>query len=215
MAANTGAVALVGAMLSANLLAQAPPGAEELARRIQARQQTIQDFTASFEQVVSSPLLPTSAERGDLKVKRPGRFSLVYATGDKNEYWGDGTTLRVYHKRDRFGTQSALPDDNEAPTWMSFLAGRGDLVRDFSARFAENQPAGEWHLVLTPRRSPASFASLELQVDRQTLQLRGLVVVDAQGTTNRYRFSNLRENVGLTDRAFQFQFPKGVDVQAR
>jgi outer membrane lipoprotein-sorting protein len=69
--------------------------------------------------------------------------------------------------------------------------------------------------VLTPRRSPASFASLELQVDRQTLQLRGLVVVDAQGTTNRYRFSNLRENVGLTDRAFQFQFPKGVDVQAR
>jgi outer membrane lipoprotein-sorting protein len=121
--------------------------------------------------------------------------------------------LHSHFARDRYVTQMALPAEGEAPTWMSFLAGRGDLVRDFTARLADAQSQSEWRLVLTPRVPQADYKSLTLDVDRGSLQLRGLVVVDAQGTTNVYRFTNLRENVGLADREFQFQVPKGVAVK--
>ena len=55
---------------------------------------------------------------------------------------------------------------------------------------------------------------MTLEVDRASLQLRGLSVVNTQGTTNRYRFTNLRENVGLPDSDFTFQVPRGVDVRS-
>jgi chaperone LolA len=210
-------VGLFGALTllaAAVLSAQAPPSAEELARRVQARQQTIRDFTATFTEQVASPLLPkASSEQGEIKVKKPGRLRMAYRTGDRNQFVADGTMLHAYFVKDRYVTQSPLPGGDEAPTWMSFLAGRGDLVRDFDVRLAETQPAAEWHLLLTPRQPEAAFKSLRLEVDLRTLQLRGLAVVNAQGTTNTYRFTNLRENVGLADHEFHFQVPKGVDVR--
>ena len=196
------------------LCAQAAPDAAALAARIQARQATIQDFTADFTETVSSPLLPnTSKEQGQIKIKKPGRLRMAYRTGDRNEYVADGRTLYSHFVPDRYVTQSPLPDAEEAPTWLSFLSGRGDLARDFNARLADTQPPGEWHLLLTPRQPQADFASLTLQVDRKSLQLRGLTVVNTQRTTNHYRFSNLRENVGLPDREFLFQMPRGVVIR--
>ena len=195
------------------LLGQAPDAAV-LAARIQARQATIQDFTANFTETVSSPLLPnTSKEQGEIKIKKPGRLRMAYRTGDRNVYVADGKTLYSHFVPDRYVTQSPLPDADEAPTWLSFLSGRGDLARDFNARLADPQPPDEWHLLLTPRQPQADFASLTLQVDRKSLQLRGLTVVNTQRTTNHYRFSNLRENVALPDREFLFQMPRGVVIK--
>lgn len=196
------------------LRAQAAPDAAALAARIQARQATIRDFTAHFTETVSSPLLPsTSKEQGEIKIKKPGRLRMTYRTGDRNVYVADGKMLYSHFVPDRYVTQSPLPDADEAPTWLSFLSGRGDLARDFSARLADPQPPDEWHLLLTPRQPQADFASLTLQVDRKSLQLRGLTVVNTQRTTNQYRFSNLRENVGLPDREFLFQMPRGVVIK--
>jgi chaperone LolA len=190
------------------------PDAAALAARIQARQATIQDFTADFTEAVSSPLLPnTSNEQGEIKIKKPGRLRMTYRTGDRNVYVADGKTLYSHFVPDRYVTRSPLPDADEAPTWLSFLSGRGDLARDFNARLADAQPPDEWHLLLTPRQPQADFASLTLQVDRKSLQLRGLTVVNTQRTTNHYRFSNLRENVGLPDREFLFQMPRGVVIK--
>ena len=208
------ALALTVLALPRALCAQAAPDAAALAARIQARQATIQDFTADFTETVSSPLLPnTSKEQGQIKIKKPGRLRMAYRTGDRNEYVADGRTLYSHFVPDRYVTQSPLPDAEEAPTWLSFLSGRGDLARDFNARLADTQPPGEWHLLLTPRQPQADFASLTLQVDRKSLQLRGLTVVNTQRTTNHYRFSNLRENVGLPDREFLFQMPRGVVIR--
>jgi chaperone LolA len=208
------ALALTALVSPGALRAQAAPDAAALAARIQARQATIQDFTADFTETVSSPLLPnTSKEQGQIKIKKPGRLRMAYRTGDRNVYVADGRTLYSHFVPDRYVTQSPLPDADEAPTWLSFLSGRGDLARDFNARLADPQPPDEWHLLLTPRQPQADFASLTLQVDRKSLQLRGLTVVNTQRTTNHYRFSNLRENVGLPDREFLFQMPRGVVIK--
>jgi outer membrane lipoprotein-sorting protein len=38
------------------------------------------------------------------------------------------------------------------------------------------------------------------------------VTVDDQGGRSTFSFTNLKENVGLTDKAFEFKIPRGVDV---
>jgi outer membrane lipoprotein-sorting protein len=67
-------------------------------------------------------------------------------------------------------------------------------------------------LKLVPRTPQPDYDWLVVLVDPGSLALRGLVTADAQGGTSLFTFSNLKENVGLSDRDFTFQMPRGVDV---
>ena len=63
-----------------------------------------------------------------------------------------------------------------------------------------------------PRTPQSEYDWLVLVVDRATLEIRRLVTTDSQGGTSTFVFTNLRENVGLPDKAFTFTIPRGVDV---
>jgi outer membrane lipoprotein carrier protein len=188
--------------------------APALAARVQARYATINDFTASFVQTQTNPLLPKPVvERGTVKVKKPGRMRWIYTTGDRNEVVSDGSRIYSYFRPDRYVAVTAMPKAGEASTALLFLTGRGDLTRDFTAALASDQPSGEWRLELRPRVPQADFELLTLEVDRATLAFRGLIVRDPQGGTSAFRFNDLRENVGLPDRDFDFAIPRGVEVR--
>lgn len=190
------------------------PAAADLAARVQARYNTIHDFTADFTQRQTSPLLPRPVvERGDVKVKKPGRMRWTYATGDRNQVVSDGTMIYFYFPSDRYVSPSPMPKGDEASTALLFLAGQGNLTRDFVVSLPADQPADEWRLLLRPRAPEADFETLTLEVDRATLAFRGLVTVDEQGGTSAFRFTNLRENRGLPDREFAFAIPRGVEVR--
>jgi outer membrane lipoprotein-sorting protein len=51
-----------------------------------------------------------------------------------------------------------------------------------------------------------------LEVEPGTYRLCGLITTDAQGGTSTFSFANLKENVGLADKEFEFKAPRGVDV---
>lgn len=208
------ALVLAGGWLPAGPTEAQAPGADELAARVQARYATIRDFTADFTQTQTNPLLPRPVvERGTVMVKKPGRMRWTYTTGDRNETVSDGTRIYNYARADRYVAMAPMPGPGEASTGLLFLAGHGDLTRDFTARLPPDQPPGEWHLELTPRTPQPDFQTLTLQVARDTLAFRGLVVVDEQGGTSAFRFDDLRENVGLDDQAFTFTIPRGVEVR--
>ena len=73
-------------------------------------------------------------------------------------------------------------------------------------------PAGTKALKLVPKIPQPDYDWIVLFVDQTTLGLRGLMSTDAQGGTSTFSFANLKENVNLTDKAFAFQMPRGVDV---
>ena len=66
-------------------------------------------------------------------------------------------------------------------------------------------------LALVPKAKQADFTSLIVQVDRRTMELRGLVNSDDTGSWT-YRFQNLKENANLADKEFTFTPPRGVDI---
>ena len=109
---------------------------------------------------------------------------------------------------------ATMPPDDRASTAVLFLAGKGNILRDFSVEPAmvPDQPAGSVGLKLTPKRPEREYEWLELVVDATSYGLRMLVTKDAQGGTSTFRFTNLRENVDIPDKEFVFTMPKGVDV---
>jgi outer membrane lipoprotein-sorting protein len=104
-------------------------------------------------------------------------------------------------------------DDPTTPAL--FLAGKGNLTRDFAASIVDvpaGSPAGTRALKLVPKKPQPDYDWLVLLLDPATLSLRGLVTTDAQGGTSSFAFTNLKENIGASDKEFAFKIPRGVDV---
>ena len=215
------AAALAGALivtLAAPALPSADPQAtaDELARRIQTRYEAVRDFTANFTQTTRSALLPqTSTEQGSVKIRKPGLMRWEYTEPERKTAGSDGKDFYIYVAADRVVTYQALPRPGEETTALLFLSGRGNLATDYSAHLPANQPAGEWHLALTPRRAQDTYSYVILIVDRQSLRLKGLETVEPEGGRSTIRFTNYRENVGLSPGEFQFARPRGVEVIRR
>jgi outer membrane lipoprotein carrier protein len=208
-------VVLLTAAVTLGARAQTP-SAVDLARQLQARYTTIRDFTADFTSVSEDGLLHKKAtQRGNVRVKKPGRMRWIYTAPDKNQLWADGAKLYWYEPAARQVYVSDLPKANEPSTAFNFLAGLGDLVRDFTPSLPSVQHEGEWRLALVPKVAQADFASLTLVVDAKSFALKGYTTVDQQGATLTMTFANMRENVGLPDSDFSFTPPKGVDVIKR
>jgi outer membrane lipoprotein carrier protein len=193
--------------------AQTRPAPDALARSLQQRYQGIKDFSADFVHSYRGGVLKTQTqERGKVSVKKPSRMRWTYASPEKKEFVSDGVKIYSYIPQDRQVIVSEVPPDNQATTPALFLAGKGDIVRDFSATYVEPTVLGTLALKLTPRRSEPDYEYLVVAVDPATLQIRALTTRDRQGGESTLVFTNLKENQGISDKAFAFSIPRGVDV---
>jgi outer membrane lipoprotein carrier protein len=212
------AVALaLGVMLtSVARVRTAETTAAELAQALQKKYDGIKDFSTDFTHAYEGGVLHKQiTERGHLLVKKPGKMRWDYSAPDEKQFISDGVKMYSYIPQDKQVMVTSVPPMDEAGTPTLFLAGKGNLTRDFTATLADTpagMPAGSRALKLVPRARQQDYDWLVLVVDSASLALRGLVTVDAQGGKSSFSFANLKENVGLADKEFAFKIPRGVDV---
>src|SRR5262245_44165516 len=193
--------------------AQSKPAADALARSLQQRYQGIKDFSADFVHSYRGGVLKTqSQERGTVSVKKPSRMRWTYTAPEKKEFVSDGVKIYSYIPEDKQVIVTDVPADNQATTPVLFLAGKGDIVRDFSATYAQSAIPGTLALKLTPRRNEPDYEYLVVAVDPASLQIRALTTRDHEGGESTLAFTNLKENQGISDKVFAFRMPRGVDV---
>jgi outer membrane lipoprotein carrier protein len=189
------------------------PAPEALAKSLQQRYQGIKDFSADFTHNYRGGVLKTQTqERGKVSVKKPSRMHWTYTAPEKKEFVSDGVKIYSYIPQDKQVIVSNVPADDQATTPALFLAGKGDIVRDFSASYATSTIPGTLALKLTPRRSEPDYEYLVIAVDPTSLQMRALTTRDREGGESTLVFNNLKENRGISDREFAFRIPRGVDV---
>ena len=206
------AVVLASVLAEASA-AQTRPSPDTLARSLQQHYQGVRDFSANFVHTYRGAVLKTQArEQGTVVVKKPGMMRFVYTAPEKKEFVSDGRKIYSFIPQDRQVIVSPVPPDNQASTPALFLAGKGDISRDFTAAYVDSPVAGAVALKLTPRREEAEYEYFVLTVDPASLQWRALTTRDRQGGESTLIFSNLKENQGVSDKEFVFRLPRGVDV---
>jgi outer membrane lipoprotein carrier protein len=202
-------IAVVGA-------AAAPPTASELAAALQRKYDGVTDFAADFVHAYEGGVLRKQiTERGKLQVKKPGKMRWEYTAPEEKLFVSDGVKMYSYIKQDKQVIVSDVPAADQATTPTLFLAGKGSLTRDFTPSLVgapAGSPPGSQGLKLVPKTRQREYDWLTLVVDPVSLAIRGLVTVDAQGGTSRFSFTNMKENVGMADKVFEFKMPRGVDV---
>lgn len=205
------------AVLTAILISAAIPHAQTkrpadaLARDLQARYQSIRDFSADFVQSYRAGVLKTQTrESGTVAVKKPGKMRWTYVKPERKEFVSDGSKMSIYIPEDKQVIERDTAD--QATTPDLFLSGRGDIARDFTPSYVDSTVAGTIALKLVPRKSEPEYEYLILALDPVSLQIRGLTTRDHQGGESTLTFANIRENRGLSDRDFVFRPPRGVTV---
>lgn len=194
----------------------AEPTAADIARSLQRKYSGIRDFSADFTQDrTGGPLNKHQTQRGKVLIKKPGKMRWDYQSPEKKLFISDGINLYTYLPQDRQVLITPMPSDDKATTPILFLAGKGDLTRDFVPSLtplANGMPQGSQSLKLTPNTRQADYEWLTLTFDPITLTLRGLSTLDAQGSVQTFTFLNWKDNPGLDDKQFAFKAPAGVDV---
>ena len=207
------AIALLCAAVSTTAVTQSRPAADALARSLQQRYQGIKDFSADFVHSYRGGVLKTqSQERGKVSVKKPSRMRWTYTAPEKKEFVSDGVKIYSYIPQDKQVIVADVPPDNQATTPALFLAGKGDIARDFSATYVQSTIPGTVALKLMPRRNEPDYEYLVVALDPASLQMRALTTRDHEGGESTIAFTNLKENQGISDKEFAFKIPKGVDV---
>jgi outer membrane lipoprotein carrier protein len=208
-------IAAIGALavLTDGILAQAADSPEAVARALQKRYDGIRDFTADFVHTYRGGVLRTETrEQGRVTIKKPGLMRWVYLKPEPKEFVSDGHKVYSYIPQDKQVIVADVPPQDAATTPAMFLAGKGEIVRDFTPTFEGNAAPGTVSLKLTPKKAEPEYDYLVVAVDQKSLQLRALTTKDRQGGQSTLSFANLKENTGISDKEFAFRVPRGVDV---
>jgi outer membrane lipoprotein carrier protein len=186
---------------------------KEVAGALQTKYDRVRDFTADFTQHhVSILKRKGSTHRGKLQIKKPGKMRWDYTAPEKQLFVSDGRTIYLFVPADNQVTVSPVPQEDTASSAAMFLLGKGNIVRDFTVTFIPNAPQGTWGLRLQPRIAERDYDWLEVIADRTTMQIRQLTAANKQGGQDTFTLANFKENVGLSDKIFEFTIPRGADV---
>jgi outer membrane lipoprotein carrier protein len=198
-------LALAGLVFAA---AAPVPEVSRIVERVEARHRRVSDLTARFVQSYRSGLLGREiVEKGTLSLKRPGRMLWEYREPERKTFVADGQRVFFYVPADRqvvVREQSGLRG-----IAMSLLSGEGSILAQFEATLED--AGGATRLRLVPRKPDADVERATLDVDPEG-RITAIEIVDPQGSRSRFRFEGIRENVGLPDRLFRFEIPRGVEV---
>ena len=211
---------LAGALMAAVALVlsaeAAPLPPAELAAALQKKIDGVRAFSADFVHTYRGGVLRKEiSEKGRVQVLKPGRFRWDYTTPEVKQFVSDGLKVYSYVPADKQVIVTSVPEADGASTPALFLAGKGNVTRDFVASAAvvpQGAPAGLVALTLVPKTPQPDYDALVVLMDDTTYALRGLVTSDAQGGTSSLFFNAIKENVSLSDKDFAFRMPRGVDV---
>ncbi len=188
---------------------------QEVLNEVQDRYEKTSDFEANFiQEYISKVMKQLNKGEGKVYFKKKGMMRWDY-TVPKQQLISDGHTLWYYQPEEKQVLVSDVSKVLKERTPLAFLAGEGNLSRDFNLlnlNESVSQKEDNYVVELAPKEPLATLSKLILTVDKKTHIVLQADVVDGLGNVTRTRFIDIKTNVGLSNSFFQFTIPPGTDV---
>ena len=188
---------------------------EAILIEIQKRYESTNDLEATFLQEYIGKVMKR-VQKGEGKVffKKKGMMRWDYQNPNQ-KLISNGVTFWYYQPEENQVFVSDVSRVIKERTPLAFLAGEGDLSRDFKIiNFNESvsQKEETFVLELAPKEPNAALSKLTLTVDKKTHYVIQADVFDGLGNVTRTRFVSIKTNVGLSVSMFNFTIPPGTEV---
>ena len=182
---------------------------------IQSRYEKTNDLEASFlQEYVGKVMMRPQRGEGKVYFKKKGMMRWEYRVPNQ-KLISNGLTLWYYQPEENQVFVSDIAKVLKEKTPLAFLAGEGDLSRDFTLlnpNDPTSQKEGNFILELVPKESYATLAKLVLAIDKKTYYVVQADVFDELRNVTRTRFIDIKTNVDLPNSFFQFNIPAGAEV---
>jgi len=188
---------------------------QEVLNGIQNRYEKANDVEANFTQeYFGKGMRQPNRGEGKVYLKKRGMMRWDYTTPHQ-KLISDGHTLWFYQPDEKQVLVSDVSRVLKEKTPLAFLAGEGNLGRDFNLlnlKESVSQKEESYVVELTPKEPLATFSKLILTVDKGAFTVLQADVLDEMGNLTQTRFIDVQTNVGLPNAFFQFTIPPGTEV---
>jgi outer membrane lipoprotein carrier protein len=182
---------------------------------IQDRYEKTNDFEANFiQEYIGKVMRQPNKGEGKVYFKKKGMMRWDYNVPNQ-KLISDGHTLWYYQPEEKQVLVSDVSRVLKEKTPLAFLAGEGNLGRDFKLlNLNESVSQKEDHYVveLAPKEPLATLSKLILTVDKKSYTVLQADVFDGLGNVTRTRFIEIKTNVGLSNSFFHFTIPPGTEI---
>ena len=212
------ALAIPAAGQGEGLTSDQQPDLDSLIDSLQKKYSRMNGLAADFLQIYQGQDGRTIRESGRLYLKKPGKARWEYLNPEKKIFICDGKNIYFHVFGERQATKASIKESSDPQIPFLFLLGRGDLRKDFSRiEMMSNERAvvaGNIVLRLVPKKAPAEFNRLLVEVNPLTAQVHRLVIVEKNGTRMDFLLTNTQDNFSAPDTLYQFTPPPGVSVKS-
>jgi outer membrane lipoprotein carrier protein len=188
---------------------------QEVLNEIQNRYEKTNDFEGRFiQEYIGKVMKQPNRGEGKVYFKKRGMMRWDY-TVPNQKLLSDGHTLWYYQPEEKQVLVSDVSRVLKEKTPLAFLAGEGNLSRDFdilNLNESVSQKEDNYVVELVPKELLATLSKLMLTVDKKTYTVLQADVFDGLGNVTRTRFIDIKTNVGLSNSFFHFSIPPGTEV---
>jgi outer membrane lipoprotein carrier protein len=208
-------VILISTLASGSGWCEDSPALTALVRRVQAFYRDSGGIVANFTQTLESRTFQSPQEEtGTVYLKAPGKMRWEYARPRGKLAVCDGKKVYLYLPEDRQVLVGTLQDLDAGALVTRLLLGETSLFSQFKV---EEEPKTEGRettsLRLVPRAADFPYESLTVEVSRDRGAIHRIAMLDPLGNRMEYRFDDIRVQKSLSEKLFNYQIPRGVEIQ--
>jgi outer membrane lipoprotein carrier protein len=190
------------------------PSVSSVARQVDERYNHLKTLTADFTEIYQGSGMERT-ESGTLWLKKPGKMRWEYRSPEEKLFVGDGNDGWLYLPAEKQVRKSSMKKLEDIRSPLAFLLGKTKLEKELAGlSFAPDLQT--WHpddVILrgVPRGMEDTLRQVVLEITPEHAIAR-ILLYGTDDSITEYRFSNQKENVGLSDAKFRFSPPPGTEV---
>ena len=183
---------------------------------LQKKYSRVTDLRMDFIQTYRTPRRPARTETGILYLRRPGMMRWEYHSPSEKLFVSDGKDVYFYLPEEQQVQKTTVKESRDQRLPFLFLLGKGNLKRDFSRiEWAVDEKPffpGNQVLYAYPKKGIDDFSKVLMEYEPAKLQLQRVIIFDIDGSTSEFVFANIKENLDLSPKLFEFHTPPNTEV---
>jgi outer membrane lipoprotein carrier protein len=185
-----------------------------LAAAVDAHYNHLRSLQAAFTELYRGSGMERT-ESGTLWLKKPGKMRWEYRSPREKLFVSDGREAWFYVPDDRQARRTDAKKLEDIRSPLAFLLGKTRLEKELRALSLapDVTPLAMGDVVLrgVPQALADRISEIVLEVTPE-YQIVRIVLEDVDGSATEYRFTDLKEDVKVADRRFDFQPPAGTET---
>jgi len=206
-----GAALLLAALSPACILSQQkPPGAHELATRVNRHYDQLHSLKAAFTESYAGMGVQRT-ESGELLLSKPGKMRWVYTSPPGKVFLLDGKYAWFYTPGDSQVQRIPAKELDDLRSPLRFLLGHTNLEKEMNGLTLAPAGNGEFVLSGVPKGQENRVSNISLTVTAAGV-ITAIEVKETDDATTKFIFSGEQPDAAIPPNTFQFTPPPGVPV---